>query len=71
MEKELLTQEQVEFEQELARESQLELFEEEDAYRESTFEERYENAEFAQDGDWHNMGYDNESDTWGTVGFDE
>ena len=61
----LMTQDEITFEQELARESadeqRIEDYilaqSEEDGteYRETTFEEQYENEQFAQDGDSDNM----------------
>ena len=42
------------FERELAID-QLELFANESEYVESTFEEQYENEQFAQDGEFENM----------------
>jgi hypothetical protein len=45
------------FEHQLATENpdQLELFADESEYVESTFEEQYENEQFAQDGEFENM----------------
>lgn len=55
----LMTPEQIEFERELAAEQQIEdqiLAEAEfNDERETTFEEQYENEQFAQDGDFENM----------------
>jgi len=45
-------------------------FEETDDYyddeNESSLEELYENEDFAQDGDFHNMEYDSEMGCWGS-----
>ena len=50
------------FERELAEDTALSQIETpfSDDFQESTFEEQYENAEFAQDDDFHNMFADDE-----------
>jgi len=45
-------------------------FEETDGYYddkyESSLEEQFENEDFAQDGNWHNMEYDSSIGCWGS-----